>query len=129
MHQVEAVSFDREEMLERLGGDTELLADVLGVFLEECPRMMQEIRAAVDQGDSMSVRRAAHSIKGALLNISAGPAAAEATHLEQLGSEERLAETADVLDQLQSEIDRLQPVLVAQTDAHAQEQTAAQIDG
>jgi len=116
MQQV-AVPFDREEMLERLGGDTELLTDVLVVFLEECPRMMQEIRAAVDQGDPTSVRRTAHSIKGALLNISAAPAAAEADQLEQLGADERLAETAVVLDQLQSEIDRLEPVLAAQTVA------------
>ena len=115
MNQVEAVPFDRDEMLERLGGDTELMTDVLGVFLEECPRMMQEIRAAVGQGDPLSVRRAAHSIKGALLNISAGPAAAEAKQLEFLGNEERLAETAEVLDHLQAEIERLEPMLVAQT--------------
>ena len=115
MHQVEAVPFDREEMLERLGGDTELMTDVLGVFLEECPRMMQEIRAAVDQGDPLSVRRAAHSIKGALLNISAAPAAAEATQLERLGNEERLDETAEVLGHLQVEIERLELALAAQT--------------
>jgi HPt (histidine-containing phosphotransfer) domain-containing protein len=119
MQQVNAVPFDREEMLERLDGDTELLTDVLGVFLEECPRMMQEIRAAVDRGDSVSVRRTAHSIKGALLNISAAPAAAEASQLEQLGVDERLVETAEVLDQLQSEIDRLEPLLVAQTEAQS----------
>jgi HPt (histidine-containing phosphotransfer) domain-containing protein len=115
MQQVEAMPFDREEMLERLGGDSELLTDVLVVFLEECPRMMQEIRCAVDQGDPLSVRRTAHSIKGALLNISAAPAAAEATHLEQLGNEERLGETVSVLDQLQVEIDRLEQVLASQT--------------
>ncbi len=51
MQQVQTNPFDREEMLERLGGDTELLDDVLQVFLEECPRMLQEVRGAVDEGD------------------------------------------------------------------------------
>jgi HPt (histidine-containing phosphotransfer) domain-containing protein len=102
-------------MLERLGGDTELLDDVLVVFLEECPKMLEQVRGAVDEGDPMSVRRAAHSMKGALLNISAGPAAAEATQLELLGSEERLAESAAVLKRLQQELERLQQVLAEQT--------------
>ena len=115
MQQTEAVPFDREEMLERLGGDTELLDDVLVVFLEECPKMLKAVRGAVDEGDPTLVRRAAHSMKGALLNISAGPAAVEAGQLEVLGSEQRLAEVAPVLERLQQEIGRLQQVLAEQT--------------
>jgi len=115
MQQGQAVAFDREEMLERLGGDTELLDDVLQVFLEECPRMLAEVRGAVDQADPNLVRRAAHSMKGALLNISAAPAADEARQLEELGNEERLAEGAPVLARLQQEIERLQQALAEQT--------------
>ena len=115
MQQVQAIPFDREEMLERLGGDTELLDDVLKVFLEECPKMLEQVRGAVDADDPTLVRRAAHSMKGALLNISAAPAAAEASQLELLGSEERLAEGAPVLERLQQEIERLQQVLAEQT--------------
>ena len=115
MQQVQANPFDREEMLERLDGDTELLDDVLQVFLEECPRMLQELRGAVDQGDPKLVRRAAHSMKGALLNISAAPAADKANQLELLGSEEQLAESAPVLERLQQEVERLQQVLAEQT--------------
>lgn len=115
MQQVQAIPFDREEMLERLGGDTELLDDVLVVFLEECPKMLEEVRSAVDEGDPMLVCRAAHSMKGALVNISAGPAAAAAKQLELLGNEERLAEGTPVLERLQQEIERLQQVLATQT--------------
>jgi len=115
MQQVQANPFDREEMLERLGGDTELLDDVLQVFLEECPRMMDEVRGAIDEGNPKSVRRAAHSMRGALLNISAAPAAAEASRLEALGSEERLGEGAPILERLQQEIERLEQVLAEQT--------------
>ena len=76
MQPVEATPFDREEMLERLGGDTVLLDDVLVVFLEECSKMFEEVRGAVDAGDPRKVHRAAHSRKCAFLNSSACPAAA-----------------------------------------------------
>ena len=36
--------FDREGLLERLGGDTELLDEVLGIFLDECQEMLASIR-------------------------------------------------------------------------------------
>ena len=114
MQQVQAAPFDREEMLERLGGDNKLLDEVLQVFLEECPKMLEELRGAVDGGDPTLVHRAAHSMTGALLNISAAPAAAEAKQLELLGSEERLAESASVLERLEQEIERLQRVLAEQ---------------
>ncbi len=111
MQEVQTNPFDRAEMLERLGQDTDLLDDVLQVFREECPRMLAEVRAALDQADPDLVSRAAHSMKGALLNISAAPAAAEAAALEQLGREQRLDESGPVLDRLQHEVERLQDAL------------------
>ena len=114
MQQVQTRPFDREEMLERLGGDSELLDDVLQVFLEECPRMLQEVRGAVEGGDPKTVRRAAHAMKGALLNISAAPSAAEADQLEELGCQERLDEGAPVFERLQHELERLQQALAEQ---------------
>ena len=115
MQQVVAVPFDRDDMLERLGGDAELLTEVLGVFLEECPRMMREIEQALNDNDAALVHRAAHSLKGALLNISATPAAEEAKKLELIGNEERLSDGAPVLQCLQVEIERLQQVLGEQS--------------
>ena len=115
MQQVEAAAFDRDEMLERVGGDVELLTDVIEVFLEECTRMMQEIESALDGGDAKLLHSAAHSMAGALLNISAAPAASEAQQLELLGNEQRLADSAPVLQRLQHEIERLKQVLDSQT--------------
>ena len=68
--------------------------------------MFEEVRGAVDAGDPRKVHRAAHSMRGALLNISAGPAAAEAKQLELLGSEDRLAEGAPVLERLRRAVER-----------------------
>jgi HPt (histidine-containing phosphotransfer) domain-containing protein len=116
MQEVQTIPFDRAQMLERLGDDTDLLIDVLQVFQEECPRMLAEVRAALDQADAGLVRRAAHSMKGALLNISAAPAAAAAAALEELGREQRLEEGGPVIERLQHEVERLRQALAQHTD-------------
>jgi HPt (histidine-containing phosphotransfer) domain-containing protein len=100
-------------MLERLGGDDELMRDVLEVFLDECPRMMDELRGAVAGGDSQTLERAAHSMKGALLNISADPAAEAAQTLERIGTNGGIDKCSGALAVLEQEIDRLQHALTS----------------
>jgi len=105
--------FDREAMLDRLGGDEEFLVDVLEVFLEETPRMLEATRSAVGSADAEGVERAAHALKGALLNISADSASLVALELERMGRESDLSGSGDTLAQLESEIDRLEQELGA----------------
>jgi HPt (histidine-containing phosphotransfer) domain-containing protein len=94
-------------MLERLGGDDELLAEVLDVFLEELPGMVTDLRTAVSSQNADAVMRAAHSIKGALLNVSADSSADLASRLEQLARAERLDGSRELLAELEVELDRL----------------------
>jgi HPt (histidine-containing phosphotransfer) domain-containing protein len=104
--------FDREGLLERLGGDTELLDEVLGIFLDECQEMLANIRAAVTEADGHRVERAAHSMKGALLNISAEAAADRALRLEQVGSAGELELCPEMLAELEEQLERLRDVLL-----------------
>ena len=83
--------FDRSTMLERLGGDAELLDEVLELFVEECDAMVNGVRQAVQSRDSGDLRAAAHTLKGALLNIAAEPSADAARKLELMGRDEDLA--------------------------------------
>lgn len=103
--------FDREEMLDRLGGDVEFLDDVLAVFLDESPKMMEAARGAVHDGDARRVERSAHTLKGALMNVAAEPAAELAARLETLGREQSLDECPRVLAALETAIDRLEQTL------------------
>jgi HPt (histidine-containing phosphotransfer) domain-containing protein len=98
-------------MLERLGGDTELLNEVLAIFLDECQEMMTNVRTAVEAGDAHRVERAAHSIKGALLNISAEAAADRALSLEQVGRSGELESCSRMLIDLEDQVDQLRGVL------------------
>ncbi|HYH00914.1 MAG TPA: response regulator, partial [Terriglobales bacterium] len=66
---------DMSAALGRVGGDEELLAELAGIFIEDLPRSVSELEGAVAQRDPERVRRAAHSIKGAVLNFGASAVA------------------------------------------------------
>src|SRR5260370_42629163 len=91
------LTFNHAELLARVDNDRELLHDLLAIFKEEFPRHLQALREAVESGDGKLVTVAAHTLKGMLLNLAAGRAAAAVGRLEQLG---RSGETAGVLDAL-----------------------------
>ena len=84
------VAFNQTELLERLGGDTDLLKDVIRLFLEDGPRRLAAVKAAVDARDAEGIRSTAHALRGAAGTLSAG-ALAEAAHVvERLGADSRL---------------------------------------
>jgi two-component system sensor histidine kinase/response regulator len=81
---------DREALSVRLGGDRELLTDVTRLFLEFCPTGVSAIKAAIDHNDAPALMTAAHALRGAAANLSAGALCAAAEVLERLGAESRL---------------------------------------
>ncbi len=103
--------FDRDDMLERLGGDDELMREVLALFLEECPAMLDAVRRAVGERDPLQAQHAAHTLKGALLNIAAAPAAEHAREIEDRAREGRLEGMADMVSDLEGVLGRLQDEL------------------
>jgi HPt (histidine-containing phosphotransfer) domain-containing protein len=81
---------DRRHALERLGGDEELLAEVIRLFLEDCPQQLAAIKSAVDARDGEHIRSAAHALKGAAGNLSATDLFKAAEVMERLGAEGRV---------------------------------------
>jgi two-component system sensor histidine kinase/response regulator len=81
---------DRRLLLERLGDDEALLADVVQVFLDDCPKRLEAIKNAVDARDPEAIRTSAHALKGAAGNLSAAGLCEAARILERIGAEGRL---------------------------------------
>jgi HPt (histidine-containing phosphotransfer) domain-containing protein len=73
------------DVLARVGGDRELLAEISRLFLDDAPRHLERIRAALDARDGESLRRAAHGLKGAAANFDAEGVVAAARTLEEIG--------------------------------------------
>src|SRR6185436_5767512 len=74
--------------LERVSGDAELLNELAGLFLDECPRHLTEIRGALDEKDGARLARAAHTLKGSVAALSAGSAFEAARRIEDAGRQE-----------------------------------------
>jgi two-component system, sensor histidine kinase and response regulator len=63
--------FDVEQALAVMDGDREILAEIIGVYLEDLPNLMEKLKAALERSDAGEAMRHAHSIKGASANIAA----------------------------------------------------------
>jgi signal transduction histidine kinase/CheY-like chemotaxis protein len=82
-------AFERDTVLERLGGDSQLLAEVIQRFLVDCPLRVAAIKSAIEARNADALCREAHGLKGAAGNLSAVSLFETAEILEQLGREQR----------------------------------------
>jgi HPt (histidine-containing phosphotransfer) domain-containing protein len=98
---------DRAGILERFEGDTDLLREVVQLFLAECPRRMADLRQALAQGDADALQCAAHSLKGSAGNFNAEAVVAAAGRLEMMGRLGDLTGARDACAVLEQEITRL----------------------
>ncbi|MBN2170269.1 MAG: response regulator, partial [Candidatus Krumholzibacteriota bacterium] len=105
--------FDRAAALDRVGGDLDLLIELAGMFLEDSPRMLDQIEEAVEQGDADALTRGAHTLKGAVGNFSAQAAFDAAMNLEMIGRGGDLTEAPGACQKLVEEVRRLQPALAS----------------
>jgi PAS domain S-box-containing protein len=103
---------DKKEALAEVGGNVHLLRELAGLFLDDCPRQMQEIREAIACRDAPRLRLAAHTLKGSVGNFSAPRAFAAAWQLERMGRELDLARAEEAQTTLEREIQRLEEALI-----------------
>ncbi len=108
-----ADAFDRETALARLGGDEDLLREAVQAFLEDCPRLVSQLREAVDRRDTAAVESAAHAIKGTAAMFSAHATQEAAERLERLGSQGRLAGVEAGAQHLETELERFKRAAAA----------------
>jgi signal transduction histidine kinase/CheY-like chemotaxis protein len=79
------VTFDADALRHRLSGDDELMTDLIQVFLKDLPVRLAAIRTAVTDRNAEGLRTAAHALKGAAGNLSAGRLFEAAGVLEHIG--------------------------------------------
>jgi CheY-like chemotaxis protein/HPt (histidine-containing phosphotransfer) domain-containing protein len=99
--------FDRAVALARTEGDLELLQELVVLFLDDCPQLLAKLHQAMLADDALTLERLAHTLKGAVENFAARPAAAAARHLEMLGRQSNLQEARSAYASLETEITHL----------------------
>lgn len=106
--------WDREAALANVEGDAELLAEIVGLFLEEAPRLEESIRSAISRQDSPALERAAHSLKGSAASLGAGEVVQVARALEDSGRTEQIADASNKLRVLEEALVNLTQILATQ---------------
>ena len=99
--------FDRDAALSRMDGDWDLFSEIVGIFEEESPSQIGEIRDAISSGDPGRLNSAAHTLKGALSNFYARVPIELALKLELLGESGGLAGAWEGISALEDEITQL----------------------
>ncbi len=97
--------------LRQAGGDTSLLIELVGIFLEDLSARLQALHRATSTADMESVRFVAHTLRGSLAGLGARPAAAIARELEARADEGRVDDAREILARLSRELGRLTAAL------------------
>jgi len=109
--ETETSTVDYQQVLKNVGGSTETLQAVLALFTEECPKLMEGIQQAIAKGDSATLQRLAHTLKGTIQIFGVERPAATALRMETLGREENLPDAEGLWPELVKEIDQLKTML------------------
>jgi signal transduction histidine kinase/DNA-binding response OmpR family regulator len=100
---VKTTAIDRDELLRRLYGDEQLAADVIRLFVGECPTLVDAVGSALAKRDVELVKRAAHTLKGSASTAAAHGVADAARAIERLAAEGRLDALDEAWTQLSTE--------------------------
>jgi PAS domain S-box-containing protein len=103
------IGFDLATALGRVDGDLELLRELAGLFLGECPQRMAEIRRAIDERDGPGLQQAAHYLKGSVGNFGARQAFEAAGRLVRDGRDRNWERAGQNRAALEEAIGRLEP--------------------
>jgi PAS domain S-box-containing protein len=77
---------DAKALLDGVGGEPSLLANLIGVFLEDYPRLTTKIRRALSTRNAQAFRQAAHALKGSIGNFGRTRAYEAACQLDSKGN-------------------------------------------
>jgi two-component system, sensor histidine kinase and response regulator len=104
---------DESLALSRVGGDHELLREVVELFLNDYPQSLDKIRNAVNAHDPAALEHHAHSLKGSVSTFGAQQAFDAAFALEAKGRSGDLTGAEDSLQNLENVFAALRPELIA----------------
>lgn len=109
----EAFVLNRGDILERLGGDEEIFAMMLDMYLQDVDANCASLDAALASGQAAELQREAHTVKGLLATFSDESGAAAAFAIERQAKAGELAGQAAAVAAVQARLREVAAVLAA----------------
>ncbi len=98
------LDWDPAQTLDRVGGDEELLFEVVEIFLNEAPSALVKLRRALSDKDPEAVERIAHGLKGEIGYLGIRVLSQGIRELEEAGRRRDLSSAGPLLASLEAEI-------------------------
>ena len=105
--------FDSQSFIERVGGDKKLIAQVLDAFKTDAEELIAASKDAFNQKDFQSLKRNAHTLKGAASQLCANAVKDTAFEIEKAGELKQGELAHSLLDRLDYEYSVLKSILLS----------------
>jgi len=97
----------------QIEGEPDFVVELIDLYLDEVPRLFDSIHTAIQNDDSSTAKRAAHSLRGSSGNLGVLQIAAIAGELEHLPNPCGTSAT-QLLQSLETELQRVKEILNAE---------------
>ncbi len=98
----DALTFDCDAALGNVPGGLDVLRELVEIFLDECPKILADLRQGLAERDPSSVRRAAHTLKSSSRIIVATTLADATARIEQLAADSALTDVDECFPGLET---------------------------
>lgn len=102
--------FDRDNLLERLGGDEDFFDELISLFLEETSTLICSLEDGIKKKDNELVHRMAHTIKGSSANVCANNLQEAGLKLEMAANNGEFNKAPKMLKTIKNEFEKLKKV-------------------
>jgi HPt (histidine-containing phosphotransfer) domain-containing protein len=102
-----SAAMDVNEALQRLGDDQELLREIMQIYLEDAPALVERIHASAGSSDATALRRAAHSLRGLASTLSAYEVVSAISRLEHLGEPRNVSDESSAIRDVDARVAEL----------------------
>lgn len=99
--------FDQKSVLERVGGDTEFLKELMELFKSDYPAKMAQLSKGIREKDFKTIKESAHSIKSASGNLSLTRVYDLSFKIEGMGRKGKIQGIEKVYNELEEELGKI----------------------
>jgi HPt (histidine-containing phosphotransfer) domain-containing protein len=105
------IDYDVLDQMREEEEDSSLLAELIGMFLEDSPGQLSAVRRAAAQKDFDALKRAAHSLKESCVSLGARRVAVICAELEGKGRDQTMEGVYELLPRLRVEFEQAREAL------------------
>ena len=103
--------FNKQEFIERLGGDQFLMHEVVRLFVDTARDQIEALKKAIDGGDTQMLEQQSHALKGASASVAAESMRSKALEIERTARRGKLVEARRLVTELEDKFKALKTYL------------------